>query len=52
MIAHIMGMPIEESVLQLVPVGAAVLTALAVAGRARLDRLRARPGRRSSDEDR
>ena len=49
---HIMGIPIEESVLQLAPAGAAMVTAVAIAGRARLGRLRARPGRRSSDEDR
>jgi hypothetical protein len=44
-VAHIMGIPVEESFLQLVPVGAAVATAVAVAGRARLRRLgRRRPG--------
>jgi hypothetical protein len=49
-VAHIMGLPIEESVLQLVPAGAAVLTALAVAAQARLDRLRGRHGRRSTED--
>jgi hypothetical protein len=35
-----MGIPIEESVLQLLPAGAAIVTAVAIAGRATLDRLR------------
>lgn len=38
MVAHIMGLPIEENVLQLAPAGAAV-TAVAIAGRAQLSRL-------------
>jgi len=42
---HIMGLPIEEGVLQLAPAGAAVATAAAVAGRARLGSLRRRLGR-------
>jgi hypothetical protein len=41
-IAHIMGLPIEESVLQLAPVGAAMLSVVAIAGRTWLDRLRRR----------
>jgi hypothetical protein len=45
-LAHIMGLPIEESALQLVPVGAAMATAAAVAGRAGLDRLRRRAAER------
>ena len=53
MIAHIMGLPIEESLLQLAPAGAAAATALAVAGRAGLSRLRRRlrhqPGRRAAE---
>ncbi len=45
MIAHIMGIPIEESVLQLVPAGAATVTAVWIAARARLRRPRRRgPG--------
>ena len=40
--AHVMGLPIEESVVQLVPAGAAILTAVAIAGRTTLDRLRQR----------
>jgi hypothetical protein len=47
-VAHVMGIPIEESILQLAPAGAAVATALAVAVRASLGRLRrsSRDGRR------
>ena len=41
-IAHVMGIPVEESVLQLAPAGAAVVTAVAIAGRASLGRLRRR----------
>jgi hypothetical protein len=48
---HIMGLPIEESVFQLAPAGAAVVTAVAVAGRARLGSLRQRLGRGSCGGD-
>ena len=41
-VAHVMGIPIEESVLQLAPAGAAMVTAVAIAGRASLGRLRRR----------
>jgi len=41
-VAHIMGLPIEESVLQLAPAGAATVTAVAFTARAALDRLRRR----------
>ena len=41
-LGHIMGLPIEESVLQLAPVGAITVTAFAVAGRALWTRLRRR----------
>jgi len=41
-VAHVMGIPVEESVLQLAPAGAAVVTAVAIAGRASLGRLRRR----------
>jgi hypothetical protein len=41
-VAHIMGIPVEESVLQLTPAGAAMVTAIAIAGRTGLDRLRRR----------
>jgi uncharacterized membrane protein AbrB (regulator of aidB expression) len=50
-VAHVMGIPIEESVLQLAPAGAAMVTAIAIAGRASLDRLRRRLRDRSSGED-
>ena len=36
-----MGLPVEESILQLAPAGAAVVTAVAFAGRASLGRLTA-----------
>jgi hypothetical protein len=36
------GVPVEEGVLQLVPVGATVITAVAIAGQATLGRLRRR----------
>jgi hypothetical protein len=39
-VAHLMGLPIEESILQLAPAGAVTLTAVAVAGRAALGRLK------------
>jgi hypothetical protein len=39
-VAHIMGMPVEESVLQLAPAGAATVTAVAIAARLTLHRLR------------
>lgn len=39
-VEHVMGLPIEESVLQLAPAGAATLTVMAFAGRATLGRLR------------
>jgi hypothetical protein len=42
MLAHIMGIPVEESVLQLAPAAAAMATAVAIAGRTGLGRLRRR----------
>lgn len=45
-VAHVMGIPVEESVLQLAPAGAATVTAVAIAGRAGLARLRRRLRRR------
>jgi hypothetical protein len=41
-VAHIMGIPVEESVLQLAPAGAAIATAVAIAGRTTVGRLRRR----------
>ena len=38
-IGHIMGLPIEETVLQLAPAGAVTVTAAAFVGRAKLARL-------------
>ena len=38
--AHILGIPVEESVLQLAPAGAALVTVVGIAGRTRLGRLR------------
>jgi hypothetical protein len=46
MIGHVMGMPIEETVIQLAPAGAATATLIALAGRTGLDRLLARLRRR------
>jgi len=42
MLAHVMGIPVEESVLQLAPAGAVTVTAFAIAGRRLLARLRRR----------
>ena len=42
MLAHIMGMPIEETVLQFAPAGAVMVTAFAIAGRRLLNRLKRR----------
>jgi hypothetical protein len=39
-VAHIMGIPIEETVLQLVPAGVALVTAVWITGRTSLLRLR------------
>ena len=43
MIAHIMGIPVEESVLQFVPAGAVILTAFGITARTALSRFRRRP---------
>jgi hypothetical protein len=42
MLGHVMGLPVEEGVLQVAPVAAAMLTATAMAGRTTLGRLRRR----------
>jgi len=42
MLAHIMGIPVEETVLQLAPAGAVTVTAFAIAGRRLFHRLRRR----------
>jgi hypothetical protein len=53
-VAHIMGLPIEESVLQLAPAGAAIVTVVVVGVRTTLDRLRrhasAESGRRRTKQ--
>jgi hypothetical protein len=49
-VAHVMGIPIEESVLQFAPAGAVMATAVAIAGRASLGRLRRRLRDRTSGE--
>jgi hypothetical protein len=46
MLAHVMGIPIEESVLQLAPAGAATATLIAMVGRTELGRLLDRLRRR------
>jgi hypothetical protein len=46
-LAHINGIPIEESVLQLAPAGAALVTAIVIAGRTGLGWLGRRRRRRS-----
>jgi hypothetical protein len=46
MLAHVMGIPVEESFLQLAPAGAAIVTTLTYAGRAGLGRLLQRRRRR------
>ena len=42
MLAHIMGMPVEETVLQFAPAGAVTVTAFAIAGRRLFNRLKRR----------
>jgi hypothetical protein len=46
MLGHIMGIPVEETALDLAPAGAAMMSAVAIAGRARLGRLLNRLRRR------
>jgi hypothetical protein len=46
-VAHIMGIPVEESVLQFAPAGATAVTMIVVAGRGRLGRALTRMRRRS-----
>jgi hypothetical protein len=47
-IAHILGIPVEESVVQLAPAGAAMVMAFAFAGRSKLNSIRRRFRQRSS----
>jgi uncharacterized membrane protein AbrB (regulator of aidB expression) len=51
-VAHMMGIPVEETVLQLAPAGAATVTVVALAGRASLGRLRRRLRHRQPANDR
>ena len=46
MLAHIMGVPVEETIPQLAPAGAVIVTAAAISARARLSRLLTRMRRR------
>jgi hypothetical protein len=46
-VAHIFGIPVEETAFQLAPAGAVTVTAVAVVGRTRLRRLLARLRRHS-----
>jgi hypothetical protein len=39
-VAHVIGLPLEESVLELAPAGAALMTLVGIAGRESLGRLR------------
>jgi hypothetical protein len=39
-VAHVLGLPVEESVVQLAPAGAAIVTAATIAARTTLHRLR------------
>jgi hypothetical protein len=52
MTAHIMGLPIEETVLPLLPAGAAIITAIAIVSRTHLRRVRQWLGHRSGGGDR
>jgi hypothetical protein len=49
-VAHVMGIPVEETILQLIAVGASVVTAMAIAGRAHLSRLARRRAEAGGDE--
>ena len=45
-LAHILGLPVEESIVQLAPAGAVIVTAAAFAARTTLARFRHRPRHR------
>jgi hypothetical protein len=49
-LAHIMGIPVEESILPLVPAGTAIITAVAIVSRTRLKRLTALLRRRKPQQ--
>ena len=46
-VAHIFGIPVEETAVQLAPAGIATMTMIAITGRTRLRRLLARMRRQS-----
>ena len=46
-VAHVTGVPVEETILQFAPAGAALVTAFAIAARASLARLLRRLPRRA-----
>jgi len=45
-VGHVMGLPVEESIAQLAPAGAATMTALAFAARVAIGRVKRRLGGR------
>jgi hypothetical protein len=47
-LAHVMGIPVEESVLQLAPAGAAIVTVVVAVMRPRISRLHAAARRHRS----
>ena len=47
-VAHVMGLPLEESIIQFAPAGVAVVTAVGLVGRTSLGRLRRRLRHRAS----
>ena len=47
-LGHVLGLPLEESVIQVAPAGAAIVTAAAIGGRAALAGLRRRLSHRLS----
>jgi hypothetical protein len=50
-VAHVLGLPLEESILQLAPAGVSVVTAVGLAGRMSLSRLRRLLRQRSPGPD-
>jgi hypothetical protein len=46
-VAHVNGIPLEETFLQLAPAAAVMATVVAITGRRSLERLRRRLGKRS-----
>lgn len=49
-VAHVMGIPVEETALQFIAVGTSVVTAMTIAGQALLSRLGRRRADSRSDE--